>query len=310
MKQFSGLGLLACLALPLAAQDLAPQLSGRMVSSFTWVEGGVPGGGDGLGLVTGRAGLIAGTSAVKSELRFDLTNLPAPAATLNRAWVKFRFPGLRVTTGLGRVAWGPGFVYVPGDLLFDSTGSDVNFSSEELRSAGTWLADAWVSLGDEAFVEMAALKDTAALRVSAAPGGVTLEAAAAWNQTLKKATAAVSTQVHLGFDWYATLREDASGAVGAFGMVDLGEGYTLTTRHEALLRSPDPVTTLRTYHDGGLASADGWSVTARTLYSAADANPWTMSAEARWNPLQNLTLFAGPNWHRTWSATVGCSAKW
>jgi len=295
---------------PLVAQDLPAQLSGRLDSTWTWVEGGVPGGGDALGLVTGRAGLTAGTSTVKSEVRVDLANLPTPSVSLNRAWVKFRFPGVRVTTGLGRVAWGPGFVYVPGDLLFDSTTSAVNFAADELRSSGTWLADAWLALDEEAFTEVAALKDAAAFRVSAAPAGITLEAAGAWNQAQKKATGAVSTQFHLGLDWYATLREDASGSVGAFGLWDLGEGFGLTSRHEALLRPIDTVASLRTYHDLSLTSQAGWSAGGRALYAASDSTPWTVLGEARWSPLQNLTLFAGPGWHRTWNARIGCTAKW
>jgi hypothetical protein len=299
---------LAVLLAPLVgAQDLPAQLTGRLDSSWTWVQDG--GAGDAVGLVTGRVGLTAGTSAVKSELRVDVANLPAPSLALNRAWVKFRFPGLRVTTGLGRVAWGPGFVYVPGDLLFDSTSPSVNFASDELRSSGTWLADAWLSLGDEAFVEAGALKDAAALRLSVAPGGVTLEAAAAWNRPLNKATAALSTQFHWGLDWYATLREDASGSAGAFGLWDLGEGFSLTSRHEALLRPTNTLATLRTYHEATLASDAGWSLTGRALY-AAEADPWTILGEGRWNPLQNLSLYAGPGWHRTWTARVGCSAQW
>ena len=294
----------------LGAQDLPAQLSGRLDSSWTWLEGGVPGSGDGLGLVTGRAALVAGTAAVKSEVRLDVTNLPIPKLDLNRAWIKFRFPGIRVTTGLGRVAWGPGFVYVPGDLLFDSTASDVNFVADELRSSGTWLADLWWSLGEEAFAEAAALKDTAALRLSASPGGVTLEASAAWNQTAKKAKAALSTQFHLGLDWYATVREDASGSAGAFGLWDLGEGFSLTSRHETLLRSSETLASIRTYHDVSLASAGGWSLTGRTLFAATDTQPWTALAEARWNPLQNLSLYGGPGWHGTWNARLGCTARW
>jgi hypothetical protein len=295
---------------------LAPVLAGRLDSSWAWTEAG----GQSLGLVTGWAGLTAGTRDVKSEVRLGLANLPAPAVSLSRAWAKFRVPGLRVTTGLGRLGWGPGLVLVPGDLLFDSVGTEPDFSGDELRSNGAWLGDLWLSLGDESFAEATVLARAAGLRVSAAPGGVSLEAAAAWDQAARVAKAALSAQVHWGLDWYATVRQDAalnqplaldrtSAGAGAFGLWDAGSGWTVTSRHEAWGIDPGPSARVQTYHDLTVASDEGWSVTGRALTSAF---PWTAMplAEVRWSPLQNLSLYVTSTLSSPWAFRVGTQARW
>ena len=304
----------------MAAQDVAPQLSGRLVSSWNWVETG----GQTAGLVTGWTGVTGGTKDVKSEVRLGLTNLPVPTVGLQRAWVKFRVPGTRVTTGLGRLAWGTGLVLVPGDLLFDSLGAglgkELDFGNDELRTSAAWLGDVWVALGEEAFAEAAVLQNSVGARVSAAPGGVTLEAAGAWDRGTNGAKAALSTQIHLGVDWYATVRQDTAAdhpvlspegtscGLGAFGLWDLGEGMSLTSRHEAWAANPGAVR-MKSYHDLILAFDAGWSLGARLLIDSFPDSA-IPSAEVRWSALQNLSLFVTALPLEPRAVSVGCSARW
>lgn len=302
------------------AQDVPVQLTGRLDSSYTWLQEPLPDGGHTLGVVSGWAGLTGGTKDVRSELRLGYTSFPMAALALQRAWVKFRFPGVRFTTGLGRLAWGTGFVLVPGDLLFDSVGTSVDFSAEELRTQGAWLGDAWVSLGDEAFLEAAVLKDSAGVRLSAAPGGVTIEAAGAWDRPTRAAKAAVSTQFHAGLDWYATLRQDwntddlawdqdrSLAAAGAFGLWNLAEGLGLSTRHEVLAAGDRPQQP-RSYHDIGLTLEGGWAVTGRLLGDVFQ-DGWTPGAEVRWAPLQNLALSASATFRSPAVVRVAAASKW
>lgn len=303
------------------AQDAAPELTGRIDSSYSWMSDPLPDGSHTLGLVSGWTGVAGGTRDVKSEVRLGFTNLPAAALSLQRAWVKFRFPGVRVTAGLGRLAWGTGFVLVPGDLLFGTVGTDLDFGAEELRSQGTWLGSLWMALGDEAFAEAAILKDSAGIRVSAAPGGVTLEAAAAWDRLAAAAKAAVSTQFHWGVDWYATFRQDLSASApsltldgtaagaGAFGLWTLTEGVSLTTRHEVLAPGNDPGHRWKSYHDVVLAWDGGWSAAGR-LQTEAMKGDWSPSAELRWGPLQNLSLYTVGTLKAPWVFRMGAAAKW
>lgn len=312
------------LAPALTAQDAPVQLTGRLESSLTWFHDELPDGGQSLGAVEGWAGLSGGTRDVKSELRLGYANLPTPALSLQRAWTKFRFPGMRFTTGLGRLAWGPGFVLVPGDLLFDNVGTELDFGGDELRVEGAWLGDAWFALGDEAFLEAGVLQDAVGLRASAAPGGVTLEAAGAWDRTNDLVKAAVSSQFHAGVDWYATLRQDWStreaprdpwdrsvAGAGAFGLFSLGQDVSLTTRHEALVRARDWWGAWHSYHDASVAW-DHWTVTGRVVVDrtpAADA-AWSPTAEVRWAPLQNLGLSLTAPLQPPWLVRGAVTAKW
>jgi hypothetical protein len=303
------------------AQDLAPQLSGWLDSSWVVTDAA---GGQSSGLVTGWTQVDGGTKDVKGTVRFDVADVSdqAPTAELSRAWMKFRFPGVRFTTGLGRIGWGPGRVLVPGDLLFDSVGTELNFESDELRTAGAWLGDAWVSLGDEAFAEAAVVQSLVAARVSAAPGGVTLEAASAWDAAANTAKAALSTQFHLGVDWYATVREDlpaeasalsppapstTSAGAGAFGLWTL-EAFTLTSRHELWFSDPGPAVQAKTYDDL-IASFGNWSVVGRVLTNAFPV-VLTPLAELHWGPLQNLGLYLVASFENPAALQLGATAKW
>lgn len=306
------------LALPAGAQDLTPDLSGRIDTSWNWTGAGSPGQGQTLGLVTGSAGLTAGTREVKTDLRLGLTNLPGPAVSLDRAWVKFRLPGVRFTGGLGRLAWGPGFVLVPGDLLFDAVGTGLDWQADELRSEPAWVADAWLSLGEEAFAEAAFRTGAGGLRLSAAPFGVTLEAAGVWDRNSEVFKAAASTQFHLGLDWYATLRADApetggestlTSSAGAFGLWDLAGWGTLSTRHEALVPSAGPWDRLRTYHDAFLTFDGVWTIGSRVLWDAGTAC-LVPQTELRWTGIQSLRLYLSAVWSEPRILRIGSVAVW
>lgn len=271
------------LTLPLAAQDAvgAPAgLGGRLDLNFAALspdpaptEGAAPGSWSVAALGSGRLGLGLGlgTKAVKPELRLSWTTWPDTAFTLDRAWVKFRFPGLRGTLGLGRIGWGPALVLNPADLLFDSTSLMSSLAGDELRSAGKWLADCWIALGDESFVEaLAVVPDpqligptgfqvavpaeishlAGGLRASGGSGALSSEFATVLDGQAGVLRTAVSVQFHAGLDWYLsgklTVPATAGIAVadddflqagaGGFGVFDLGEGLGLSTRHEVLVR--------------------------------------------------------------------------
>lgn len=298
---------------PLVAQDVPAVLSGRLDSAWVLYEG------QSVGLATGWAGVTGGTKDVKSEVRLGVVNQPTPAVVLDRAWVKFRVPGVRIATGLGRIGWGPGLVLVPGDLLFDSVSTPVNWQADDVRDASVWLGDLWAALGEEAFVEAQAQQNSAGVRVSAAPGGVTLEAATAWDRTARVAKAAVSAQFHVGLDWYLTVRQDlpadqpvssdsSSGGGGAFGLWDLGEGWALTSRHEGWVARPGDRWTAKVYDDL-IGAFENWTLAARSMAAFAP-DSWTPSAEVRWAPLQNLSVYTVSTLSSPWGLSVGCTARW
>ena len=90
---------------------------------------------------------------VKSELTLTAAVSESASLDVSRAWIKARFPGFRLTAGKTRLAWGEGFMFNAGDVLFDSLSTAADLSGDEIRTAGKWLASAYVPLGRFSFVE-------------------------------------------------------------------------------------------------------------------------------------------------------------
>ncbi len=122
-----------------------------------------------------------GNRNVKSELQFSF-NYPElaatlgyslPIVTLDKAYVKARFPLFRITAGKTRLSWGEGFMFNSGDLLFGSTGTSVDLTADELRTETTWLTAVNIPLGRFSFFEAVALTPATALQTDPVSGTVT-----------------------------------------------------------------------------------------------------------------------------------------
>lgn len=106
-----------------------------------------------------------GNRNVKSELQFSFSypelaatlGYSLPIVTLDKAYVKARFPVFRITAGKTRLSWGEGFMFNSGDLLFGSTGTSVDLTADELRTETTWLTAVNVPLGRFSFIEAVCL---------------------------------------------------------------------------------------------------------------------------------------------------------
>ena len=77
------------------------------------------------------------------------------ASTVNvkKAYIKARFPGMKMTLGKTRLAWGDGIVFNAGDILFGSLNPLLDLTSQELRSDTAWLTAVNIPLGRFAFLE-------------------------------------------------------------------------------------------------------------------------------------------------------------
>lgn len=93
---------------------------------------------------------------VKADLALDF-NFPdlsgIPVITLQKAYVKARFPSFRLTAGKTRLGWGDGFVFNSGDVVFGSISPDVSLVGSEIRTDTAWLTSFNVPLGRFSFVE-------------------------------------------------------------------------------------------------------------------------------------------------------------
>ncbi len=102
----------------------------------------------------------SGNRNVKGELSFDF-NYPeqavmgttVPVITLDRAYVKARFPDFRLTAGKTRMGWGDGFVFNSGDVIFGSVSPYVDLTASEIRTETDWLTGINIPLGRFSFVE-------------------------------------------------------------------------------------------------------------------------------------------------------------
>ncbi len=76
-----------------------------------------------------------------------------PGFILQKAYVKAKFPTLRLTLGKTRLGWGDGFVFNSGDVIFGSTSPYVNLTGSEIRTDTTWLTSINYPLGRFSFIE-------------------------------------------------------------------------------------------------------------------------------------------------------------
>ncbi|MDC7124837.1 MAG: hypothetical protein PQJ46_04680 [Spirochaetales bacterium] len=111
------------------------------------------------GIFTGYSDLSfksSGSRNVKADLAFTLTSgsiYDSPVINLNRAYIKARFPVFRVTAGKTRLSWGDGFVFNSADVLFGSTGTNINLTDSEIRTETDWLVAVNVPIGSFSFIE-------------------------------------------------------------------------------------------------------------------------------------------------------------
>ncbi len=75
------------------------------------------------------------------------------AVSLKRLWFKANFPSWRLTAGKTKVAWGNGFIFNSGDILFGSTSPNVDFTRSSVRDDTAFLLAANIPLGDFSYLE-------------------------------------------------------------------------------------------------------------------------------------------------------------
>lgn len=104
-----------------------------------------------------------GNRAVRGQLSLTADLRSAGAAeqaaggvALERAFLRARLPGFRVTAGKTRLSWGRGRFFNAGDILFGQTPAFAAGAGEFLTAAD-WLVAAYVPLGRLSFLELVAL---------------------------------------------------------------------------------------------------------------------------------------------------------
>jgi len=111
--------------------------------------------------------LSAGDANVKAGVTIQGTFSETAVLDITRAWVKFRFPGVRFLIGKTGLSWGEGSYFNAGDILFGSTDIALNLTDEVIRDNAAWLASVYVPLGRFSFLEAVYLPPTLDLATSA-----------------------------------------------------------------------------------------------------------------------------------------------
>ncbi len=81
----------------------------------------------------------------------------APVVALKRLWIKANFPSWRLTIGKTKVAWGNGFVFNSGDVLFGSISPYLDFTQSTVRDDTAFLTAFNIPLGQFSFLEAVVL---------------------------------------------------------------------------------------------------------------------------------------------------------
>lgn len=217
--------------------------------------------------------LMAGEAAVSfkspgsQDIRGDLAiSFNELGTTIDRAYLRARFPKFRLTVGKTRVGWGDGMLFNAGDLLFGSSDTEVDMTDQELRSATKWLTAVNIPLGAFSFVEAVVIppaqpdsveRTSLGARYYTTVGSMKVETGAAYRPDHTNGTDTgmvlspyIALQGNIGPDWYASssvnipfpedlaeeLKDSWMVSAGLFHMISVGWQGNLSLRLETMLR--------------------------------------------------------------------------
>ncbi len=278
----------------------------------------------------------SGNKNVKSEISLGL-NYPNPLfagtgqeyiyplLSLDKAYIKARFPEFRLTAGKTRLSWGDGFVFNAGDILFDSVSAAVDLTSSEIRTDTAWLAAVNIPLGRFSFFEAIVLPPTDELLeelTHTSAGGriyTTLDSLKLETGYMYKGGDAAYHQFYAGLqgnieaDWYITgaLQLPADGSsvtetlqdsfditAGLFYLTQFDSVRTLSLRLESLIQpfenwsessTADAQYGILLYPEISFTPSDTTSISVRSIISPIDGSA-QITAGGSWNVFQGFSL--------------------
>ncbi len=245
--------------------------------------------------------------------------------SLDKAYVKARFPEFRLTAGKTRLSWGDGFVFNAGDILFDSLSTAVDLTSSEVRSDTDWLVSVNVPLGRFSFAEAVLLPPddmdlghlSAGGRLYTTIESLKLETGYMFTydaaQTGYEHRLSLGLQGNLEADWYlsgavslpgpgydtaGTLFEDSLDiTAGLFYIHQIDSVRTLTLGLESLIQPYESWAEsaggkdygIFLYPEIGFTPNDTVSLSLRSIYSPIDGSA-QVTAGGSWNVFQGFSL--------------------
>ncbi|WP_422477846.1 hypothetical protein [Pleomorphochaeta sp. DL1XJH-081] len=251
-----------------------------------------------------------------------------PQFSIDRAYLRVRFPKFRITAGKTRIGWGDGAMFNAADLLFGSTNTDVTLTDKELRTATRWLTSATYPLGPFSFLEALviapegpdfALRNTSFggryyTTISSTKveiGGAYRADTSTTNDTGRVLSPYIALQGNFGPDWYVAssvnvaypteeiadeLEDSWIISGGLLHIMNVGWQSTLSFRLEALVRpfgdwetSVEKNYGMYLYPEISFAPDDVWNFSIRSVVSPIDASANIMLGGS-WNVMQGLSI--------------------
>lgn len=117
--------------------------------------------------------------AVKASIQLSVES--TGTVTINRAYIKTRFPwiiedtSLRCIAGKAPLAWGKGFLFNAGDLVFGPFPTSTTLSNNAYRTATDWMATIYVPIASWSFAELVYLPPIADIPPTVPPTTGTTE---------------------------------------------------------------------------------------------------------------------------------------
>ncbi len=263
-------------------------------------------------------------SALGESIPPDYSALSLALISLDKAYIKVRFPSFRLTAGKSRLSWGDGFVFNSGDILSGSTDTDVDLTTSEVRDETYWLSSVQIPLENFSFLEAVVLPQAgtgelieiaAGGRVYATIDTIKLESGYLYRGSDQSHTAYVTMQGNFGPDWYAAsaltlpsstdiqeLRDGAQESwnlsAGLFTIHQIDRIRTMTLRLESLIRpyaswveqdTAQASYGLYLYPEIGYTPSDTVSLSLRSIISPIDLSAAT-TIGGSWNVFQSLSV--------------------
>ncbi len=256
---------------------------------------------------------------VKSQLRITAASASDTgdfSFSIERAYVKFRFPYFRAVIGKAPSSWGEGLIFNAGNLLFADSGIQTNLMQQDFSGTAAWMTGITIPLSPFSYTELVSLPpdsiflgigaSKAGGRIVSASGPVKIEAGYLYDGSADIHKTSISFQVNsllnsyisaaayfpAGSTFTKSLKSSLLITAGLYSMTNIGYSGTLFYRLETRIK-PNGVWTqddgIYLYSELSYAFQSGKALILRGFISPVDRSSVIVPGFS-WNVFQGFTF--------------------